>query len=304
MKTLRLLVMKAMLMTSVFTIASPDNTNTAGFALPDSLQEMTLKFKSYDNLIILPVLLNDSNEVNLILDTGCRNLVLFGKKFEKILKVQREKPVIFSGLGNGAPVKGHLSINNSVSIESVIGKLVPIVVVPEKNLFSQYPNVHGVIGYDIFFKFEIEINSRANTITFRKALTAEPPLAFATVPLKVIDSRPVMQTQFSVYNKSTKSDLMIDTGSSIGLLLKTTDLDSYNSDDIQRVIGRGLNGDLYGFKTIIEQLSVNDFNFSDVDTGIISSPWHNHASIGMGVLKDYIVILNYCKQYACFKKLG
>jgi hypothetical protein len=39
-----------------------------------------------------------------------------------------------------------------------------------------------------------------------------------------------------------------------------------------------------------------------VPTGIVSSEWHNNASIGMDILKDYIVILNYCEAYACFKR--
>jgi hypothetical protein len=37
-------------------------------------------------------------------------------------------------------------------------------------------------------------------------------------------------------------------------------------------------------------------------TGIIASPWHNYASIGMDILKDYTLVLNYCKGYAGFRK--
>jgi hypothetical protein len=274
---------------------------TAGFFLPDSVQELRIRFRCIDNLIILPVKLNDSIKVNLVLDTGCRNLVLFGKKFEKLLRVNPEKEIVFSGLGAGAVVKGHLSLNNKVTIKSVSGQSVPIVVVPGKNLFAH--DVHGIIGYEIFLKFEIEINFKTQTITFRPALHATAPADYTRVALQVVDSRPVMHSTifFSSKNSST-CDLMIDTGSSMGLLLKTTDVARFHHDGNKILIGRGLNGLMYGYNMQADKLTINGFDFNSISAGIIHSDWHNHASIGMGILKDYIVVLNYCKSYACFKK--
>jgi hypothetical protein len=274
----------------------------AGFFLPDSVQEMRIRFRCLDNLIILPVKLNDSISVNLVLDTGCRNLVLFGKKFEKLLKVNPEKEIIFSGLGTGSSVKGHLSLNNKVAIQSICGQSVPVIVVPDKNLFGR--DVQGVIGYEIFLKFEIEINFKTQTIIFRPALHATAPEDYAQVPLQVVDARPVMRSTifFNPTNYSAVCDLMIDTGSSIGLLLKTTDVAKFERQGNKTLIGRGLNGLIYGYNMQADKLSVNGFEFNFIAAGIIQSDWHNHASIGMEILKDYIVVLNYCKSYACFKK--
>jgi len=302
MKSLKYLVLLSLL---VLPLSTFSNNNNAGFYLPDSLQEMSINFRTVDNLIVLPVSVNDSVHVNLILDTGCRNIVLFGKRFKKLLNIRSGKPVIFSGLGTGASVKGSLSINNKVTIHSVLGKLVPVIIVPDKNLFSQYRDIDGVIGYDIFLKFEIEINSKEHRITFRKALTATPPDGYSQVPLKIVDSRPVMQSNIIFENKSTAScDLMIDTGSAIGLLLKTTDLGKYHAHEKPEMIGMGLNGALYGFTSVATNLQLGDFVFSQLNVGIVKSDWHNHASIGMDVLKDYIVVLNYCKSYACFRSLS
>ena len=75
----------------------------AGFFLPDSVTELTIKFQAVRNLIVLPVTLNDSITVNLILDTGCRNLLLFGKKFQELLNAQSGRTIQFSGLGEGQP---------------------------------------------------------------------------------------------------------------------------------------------------------------------------------------------------------
>ena len=114
----------------------------SGFHLPDSVAALTLKYKTINNLILLPVRINDTLRVNLILDTGTRNIVLFGKRFQKYFKFEPSQQVQFSGLGSGNPVFGKLSINNEVSIQSVIGLDIPIVVVPNKNLFPLRPRPH------------------------------------------------------------------------------------------------------------------------------------------------------------------
>jgi hypothetical protein len=47
---------------------------------------------------------------------------------------------------------------------------------------------------------------------------------------------------------------------------------------------------------------LNGFSFKSMSVGIIRSPWHNYASLGMEVLKGYSIVLNYCKEYIGFKK--
>lgn len=280
-----------------------DSGPRAGFFLPDSVKEITLTYRTMWGLIILPVTINDSVEVNLILDTGCRNLIIFGKKFGRLLNVNPSKPVEFSGLGDGKPVKGLLSIGNKVSIQEVLGEQIPVVVVRSNNIFSGYPNVDGVIGYDIFVRFEVELDGGARTITFRPAARAEVPSGYELMPLRIVDARPVMQSQISFGAGPSKDlELMIDTGSSLGLLLKTTNIGDLISGRREQVLGIGFNGPLSGFRTVSNRLILHGMEIEAVPTGIVSSQWHDNASIGMEVLKDYILVLNYCKLYACLKK--
>jgi len=265
-----------------------------------------MRYKNVDQLILLPVVINDSIQVNLILDTGCRNLVLFGRRFQKLFKLEHDKKVQFSGLGAGRPVNGVLSLSNKVSIDAVLGEMIPVVIIPEQNLFSAFNNVHGVIGYDIFTKFEIEINPQVKQITFRPAASATLSSDYIQVPIRVSDARPLIDCRV-VFNKdrSHVCDLMIDTGSTLGLLLKTTDLSGYTLyRSSEAILGRGLNGDIEGYKTTTETLLLSSLEIKNIPTGIIHSQWHNHASIGMSILKDYSLVLNYCKGYAGFKKIS
>lgn len=273
----------------------------AGFFLPDSIREVSMEYRMIDNLILLPVMLNDTLQVNLILDTGCRNLILFGKRFQKYFSFEQDQKVKFSGLGEGTPVYGKLSLENKVSIQEVLGLRIPVVVVPDQNLFNR--EVHGVIGYDIFTKFEVEINPALHRITFRPAATAELASHYTLVPIRIEDSRPLIDCQvIFTKDKTHLCDLMIDTGSSLGLLLKTTDIGSYAEHGKKTVLGRGLNGLIEGIHTTTEKLVVSDLEIHSLKTGIIHSDWHNYASLGMGTLKEYTIVLNYCKGYAGFRK--
>jgi hypothetical protein len=272
-----------------------------GFSLPESMTELTLRYKTVGNLILLPVVINDSIKVNLVLDTGCRNLVLFGKKFQNLFNIDKKRKVMFSGLGSGDPIYGFLSLSNRVVISQVIGERIPVVVVPSKNVWKQYSEIHGVIGYDILVKFEIELNPKKQTITFRPANLASAPVGFNVVGLKIVDSRPVMNSDIQLDGNSKSCELMIDTGSSLGLLLKTTSIEDYSHLVFNQVMGFGFNGPLSGYTGLSEKLTLDTFEILDLPTGIVESPWHNYASIGMDVLKDYVFVLNYCKAYAGFR---
>ena len=284
-------------------IASP--TSIAGFSMPDSLREVTLKYSTIGNLVLLPVTINDSIRVNLILDTGCRNLVLFGKRFNKLLEMQPERTVQFSGLGAGKPVVGRLSLGNKVSIDAVIGRRIPVVVVPGQNLFGPHDNVDGVIGYDIFIKFEVELRVSRQLITFRPASICELSSDYEKIAIRVEDSLPVVQSTIFFQGKSGQPcALMLDTGSSLGLLVKTTDPKKFPLQAQRRVIGRGLNGNISGIQTEAQKLLLDHLEMKTLTAGIIHSGFHNQGSVGMEILKDYDIVLNYCKAYAGFRRLA
>lgn len=302
MKTfIKLSIFNALLLTAL--LCNKNTLANVGFSIPDSVREVTFHYQSVRGLILLPVVLNDTVHVNLILDTGCRNLVLFGKRFEKLFNFEDDRKVKFSGLGQGRPVVGSLSINNKVSIAEVIGERIPVVVVPQQNLFGGYHKVHGIIGYDIFIKFEVELNFAEQIITFRPASRAVMPKQYQRIPIRVVDSRPMIRSQvFFDGHDGQACDLMIDTGSSLGLLLKTTDLKRYPESFTKSVLGRGLNGNIEGSEAYPERLLIESFEIDAPRAGIVYSEWHNYASVGMEVMRNYCIVLNYCQAYVGIKK--
>ncbi|HYF70193.1 MAG TPA: retropepsin-like aspartic protease [Ohtaekwangia sp.] len=289
---------------AVLTCNSTKASPRAGFYLPDSLQQVTLTYRNINNLILLPVIINDSIQLNLILDTGCRNLVLFGKRFQKLFIAEPGKKVQFSGLGSGRAIVGSLSLNNKVKIGAVLGEHIPIVVIPNRNLFGSYPRIDGVIGYEVFTRFEIELNPVHQKITFRPGYSGSLPLGYTHIPLRIEDSRPIMDGKvvFDV-NETQQFSLMIDTGSTLGLLLKTSSSREATTKGKRSVLGRGFNGIMEGILRKSKKLILHKMEIDMTETAVVYSSSYTHASLGMEVLKDYSLILNYSKAYAGLKKI-
>jgi hypothetical protein len=294
----------AFLLILVVETTSAKTLPRSGFFIPDTVHQITVRYKNIRNLIILPMVLNDSIRVNLILDTGCRTMVLFGNRFNKFLKTEPNRVVQFSGYGDGNPVLGKVSLYNKISMQQMHGENIPLVIVPNKNMFQNLSNVHGIIGYDILTKFEIEINPGNQTITFRSAPNSVPPSGYEYMDLNVIDCRPILSsTVFSGRKNSTKCDLMIDTGSVLSLLYRVKDLDESSLARTRSEELIGLNGSIRSYQLFSNKIRLNNLEMKGVRTGVVYSAHKNGASIGMGLLKNYVIIFNYCKSYVCLKKL-
>ena len=275
----------------------------SGFHLPDSILELTFKYKTEGNLIILPVLINDSVQVDLILDTGASNLVLFGKTFQKYFQFVPDGKVQFSGLGSGKTLSGKLSIDNKVEINSVIGLDIPVVVVSEKNLFSALKNVDGYIGYEILQKFEIEINPARQTISFRSPMHERFPYGFTRIPFKVKGSRPILDCAILLSLEQKRlCDLMIDTGSAFGLLMMSTDEHWIDDKGRPESFARGFSGEVKGVEIKSSKIHLKNFVLDTGSSRIIRSAKRDYASIGMGILSQYSFILNYVKGYVELRK--
>lgn len=277
-------------------------TSPSGFYLPEPIEQVTIRYMCINDLIVLPVTINGNLQVNLILDTGTRNIVLFGKRFEKFLQFIPNRNILFSGMGDGKPVFGKLSINNQVELTSLIGERIALVVVPNKNIFINTPKIDGIIGYDIFQRFEIEIDPRQKIISFRSP-SGLLPSGYTQIPMRIENTKPIIDSEFFLERGiNLNTNLMIDTGSQLSFLLKTTNESLLRSSEAE-VLGFGMSGAIEGIKTMANTITLAGINFKNQATGIILSDWHDYGSIGMGILKEYALIINYAGSYAGLKKL-
>lgn len=259
----------------------------SGFFLPDSVEEMSFRYRRFNNLIILRAKLNDTLNVDLVFDTGCRNIVLFGKKFDKLFQSRKAKEVSFKGLGKGHEVKAWLCLGNKFLIDGISGENIPIVVSRQLSVFKNIPHVDGMIGYDLLSRFEIEINPHQSRITFRSPHKIRVRSDFNSIPMFITDAVPKIEGKLSVNGENIDSKFLLDTGSELGLLLRTT------KSKEGEPIGQGLNGYVFGSAITGTNFCFKEILVADEIMGFIANQsWNSSPSIGMGFLKDFSFIIN------------
>ena len=273
------------------------NTLRQGFALPDSLEEFRMIYRTMDNLILLPFEINDTLSVNLVLDTSCRTLVLFGNHFTKFLPTVPGKTVEFSGMGPGQAVRGSISLGNTLRMGYIKGVDIPIVIATQKGPFKSNMRIDGLIGYDILTRFEVEVHPHRQEIIFRAAFNRSLPEGYNYIPLRMTDQKPMIASTITFPDEVISSGVLVDTGSTLGLLLKTSDKSRFSASTASSVLGKGLNGVFKGHTTTAHSLLLHEFEIGKIAAGITYSARHDYASIGMGVLKNYSVIINCVQAY-------
>lgn len=254
-------------------------------------------YRTMDNLILLPFKINDTVSVNLVLDTSCRTLILFGNNFKKFLPTVPGKTVEFSGMGSGKAVRGTVSLGNELRMGPVKGENIPIVIATQKGPFKGHMKIDGLIGYDIFTRFEVEVHPYRQEITFRSAFNRSLPAGYEHIPLSITDQKPMIASTIDFPTGTMASDVLIDTGSSLGLLLKSSDKVHRKPSADSAILGKGLNGIIRGATTSANSLMLHKYKIEGVPAGITYTPLHDYASIGMGVLKDYAIIINCVQSY-------
>ena len=279
----------------------------------------TVRFKLLNNLIILPVKVNGV-ELSFILDSGVNKPILFNLTESDSLEVKNIEEIFLKGLGDGDPIKAFRSRGNLVSIEKAISVDQDIFIVLDQNInFSPrvgFP-VHGIIGYDIFRDFIVEINYG------NKALKLHNPETYKykacdkceTLPIEVSQSKAFLTVDVEVEeNKIVKAKLLIDTGSSDALWLfeneeKQLRIPDKNFEDF---LGRGLSGSIFGARTRVSSLKLGQFELNDAKAAFPDSLSIVHlknfknrdGSIGAEVLKRFNIIFDYPQSKMTLSKNG
>lgn len=285
-----------------------------GFNFINNKQQTTIKFKLIDNLVVIPVIVNDELNVNLVLDTGGRSLILFGDSFSKLLTVLPDKEVRLNGYGRREYRSGKLSPDNKISVSDVQGLGIGVVVTNDKHFFpyAEGTLINGIIGYQIFSRFIVEIDYPNRKITLTEPF-ARPHIGeeFYSTDLMVKDTKPYIKAKLGIAGVERDAFLYVDTGSSreVILFLKEGDLQLEASKVHRSYVGRGLNGAIQGYRGYGLWLMISCQKFTEVDTYLLEREFSNSelqdasGTIGSGFLRDFVIVLDYVNQKFYYKRV-
>ena len=306
------LVFTLLLMVPIFILAQ-------GFELPKDKKFQRIGFELINNLIIIPVEINGV-ELTFILDSGVSKPILFNLSESDSIPINNVSEVTIRGLGGGEPMKALSSKRNVFRLGEARNLSQDLYVVMDRGInFSTTLGipVHGIMGYDLFRDFIVEVNYNAEKLklhnpelyTYRKRRNRQ------TIPLHV--ERRKAYVKGTVLMKDTANvpvKLLVDTGSSDALWLfpepeKGLEIPEKNYEDH---LGRGLSGDIFGKRSKINGVQIGDFKLDEAKVAFpyresfqgLDSLGDRNGSLGGEVLKRFNMIFDYGRGLVTLKKNG
>ena len=291
---------------------------TLGFNITTGAKKIEIPFENYNNLIVVPIVLNNSIPLKFVVDTGVRTAILTERTFSDLLNISYNRKITLVGADGDKGVDAFIASNISLQLPGVIGSGQALLVLEEDYLeLKKYlgTEVHGILGYEIFSRFIVKIDYVSKIITLYEPNNFKPRKRFTSFPLSVEDTKPYLQTKMQL-NDTTAFDakLMIDTGASHSLLL---DIHSHEKfvlpeQKIRSHLGRGLGGDIDGYIGRVKGIEIGDFGFKDIiasmpdsaSFGEIFRKTGRQGTMGGGILNKFTVILDYFDEKIYLKKTG
>jgi hypothetical protein len=287
-----------------------------GFQFTADAKKIKIPFQSSNNLMIIPVLVNDA-KLNFLLDTGVEKTILFSLEDSDSLAFNNVEKIKIRGLGSGNAIDALHSKNNKIDINGYTdtNHEVYITLDQEINFSSQLGiPVHGIIGYEFFKNHFVEINYIRKKIVVHKnsvSFSLKKLKRYEEIPISIEIEKPYIQAVTNLNSKEIKTKLLVDTGGSDALWLfenkKEIECPKNYFNDF---LGRGFSGDIYGKRSRIEKfqigklgISLPTISFPDTQSLLsVTMVEGRNGSIGGEMLKRFDVIFDYPNQKMYLKK--
>ena len=287
------------------------------FELPEGEKFEKIRFELINNLIIIPLEVNGA-QLSFILDSGVSKPILFNLSDQDSIQLKNVSEITIRGLGEGEPIKALSSKGNFFKLKKIRNFSQLLYVVLDKNMnFSPSLGIpiHGIIGYDLFRDFVVDINYTSKVIKFYDPEFYKPKEGkkYQKLPISVFRNKAYLEGKIAFQEeKDIPVKLLVDTGSSDALWLfqdqeKGIGIPDKNYDDF---LGRGLNGNIFGKRTKVNHVKIGPFNLRDAKAAFpneasfsgIKNLGDRNGSVGGEILKRFNIVFNYPKNEVIVRK--
>lgn len=290
-----------------------------GFSLPPGKTKVQFPIEIYNNLVVVPIILNNQLPLKFILDTGVRTSILTEKAYSDILNLAYARKYSIAGPGGEKFVDAYVTNNVSFDMPGVQGRGHAMLVLDQDYLeLRNYlgTDVHGILGYELFSRFIIEIDYEKKRLTLMLPQRFKEKKKFEWLPISIEDTKPYITVNLDMNDTTSLSaKLLVDSGASHGLFLETGTNPKIKIPErhVESIVGRGLGGEITGQIAKIKVLKLGKYeipnvitNFPDpnayMDTLKTSLSVFRNGSIGGEILSRFIVIFNFPGEKIYFKK--
>ncbi|MBS1506913.1 MAG: aspartyl protease family protein [Bacteroidetes bacterium] len=284
-----------------------------GFSLADGRTKVEIPIEIHNNLVVVPVIINNQLPLKFIVDTGVRTTILTDKVYSDILRLSYAKKFSISAPGGENLVNAYITNNVTIDMPGVHGRGHAMLVLENDYLElrnSLGSEVHGILGYELFSRFVVKIDYKARILTLMTPQKFKPSKRFARLPITVEDTKPYYVAELKVNDTTSMSaKLLIDTGASHGLFLDTESSKKIvvPAKNINCSIGKGLGGIITGRLARIKCLRIGNYTISNMiasfpdnssyfDTLRVGRNVYRNGSIGGEVMSRFDVIFDFPRE--------
>jgi hypothetical protein len=311
LKKLTFILLVFCVITSHFTRAQTQ----LGFTMPPGKIQIEIPFEEYNNLIVIPVFINNFLKLKFVLDTGVETPILTEEAFARMLGIEYLREILISGPGIKDSVKAYVGQKvNFLLPGGVVGHNLNLLVLEDDylNLSERMgTEIYGIFGYDLFKQFVVEINYDDQKLILHRPDKFKPRKKMASLPLDIVNAKPYVSSLISQNSIQDTVRLMIDTGASHSVLLDVEE-SSINlpAKTVPVRLGTGLAGEIPGKLGRINGFNLADLEFKKV---IISIPEANaygqvikrgsrHGTLGGEILSRVNPTFDYKNRMIYFSK--
>jgi len=285
------------------------------YHLSEGRSSQKINFQLVNNLIIIPIEVNGT-KLSFILDSGVSRPILFNLTDQDHVKINNVSEITINGLGEGEPIKALSSRRNTFRMKNIHNEDQLLYVVLDRNLnFSPALGitVHGIIGYDLFKDFVVDINYSSRWIKFHDPdkFKYRTDKKAETLPINILRDKAYVEGQLFIKDENeVPVNLLVDTGSSDAIWLFEDEAINLPDKNYEDFLGEGLNGSIFGKRTKVDQISFGSFAlqnakaaFPDRESfGSVENLGNRNGSVGAEILKRFNIIFDYPNRKMTIKK--
>ncbi|MFH6604756.1 aspartyl protease family protein [Maribacter algicola] len=287
-------------------MCSPYYGLSQGFSLPEGQRFQKVKFKLINNLVIIPVTVNGT-ELSFVLDSGVGKPILFNLTDQDSIQINNVSEITINGLGDGEPIKALSSKENDFKLGNIRNRNEKLYVVLDSEMnFSPSLGipVHGIIGYELFRDFVVDINYSSKVIKFHdpQRYRLRPDKKSETLPLHIIRKKAYIDGEVQIKGSdNVPVKMLLDTGSSDAIWLFKNEKIDVPEQNYEDYLGKGLSGDIFGKRTMVKSIKIGSFMLHDAKAAFpdmkafndIKNLGDRNGSMGGEVLKRFNIIFDY-----------
>ncbi|MCS6820617.1 MAG: aspartyl protease family protein [Microscillaceae bacterium] len=280
-----------------------------------------LKFKQYNNLIILPLKINQSDTLNFVLDTGVGYTLITDPQLVKKQKLPLYREIRITGSNGQEDLIAYISSAERIVLGDIIAEKQGILVLKEEvSGLSEYAGlpIHGLIGYDLMSRFIVQLNYQTQELIFFASHKYKYPKLeksrYQLLKLDIRNLKPHIEATIELENGCTLPvSLLVDTGAGHSLALERDNEPriSLPKKTIHLPLGMSLTGRIEGEVGRIKRLQIAQFYFQEVITFFPDSAQtaqmrnktlaQRNGSIGCNLLSRFLIVFDYPRQQLLLK---